>query len=75
MNQGPFYESGTMTASVTSSTGTREACFKLGELEKRQGTVKGRRQQAVRHRKGWGEEQTRTEIRSSGPNSTEQGKL
>lgn len=70
MNQGPFYESGTMTASVTRSTGTRETCFKLGELEKWQGTVTGRKQQAVRHKKGWGEKQTRTEIRSSGPNSS-----
>lgn len=52
------------------STGTRETCFKLGELGKQQGTVKGRKEQTVRQKKGWGKKQTRTEMRSSGPNSS-----
>lgn len=61
MNQGPFYESGTMTASVTKvcgrSTGTRETYFRLGKLGKWQGTARGRKEQTVWQKKGWGVKQ------------------
>lgn len=71
MNHGLFHELVTMSASVTKSVEEaqeQEKCFTLGKRD----TVKGREEQAVRQKSGWGEKQTRTEARLTGPKSSAQ---
>lgn len=72
MNQGPFYESGTMAASMTKSEEEAQ------EPEKRVSNwvsqVSGSKEQSVWQKQGWAEELPRTEIKSSRPNSTTDAK-
>lgn len=71
MNHGLFHELVTTSASVTKSVEEaqeQEKCFTLGKRD----TVKGREEQAVRQKSGWGEKQTRTEVRLTGPKSSAQ---
>lgn len=72
MNQGPFYESGTMTASVTKSE--EEAREPEKHVSNWVSQVSGSKEQRAQQRKGWGEKLPRTEIKSSRPNSTTDAK-
>lgn len=73
MKQGPFYESGTMTASVTKSE--EEAQEPEKHVSNWASQVRGSKEQrSVQQRKGWGEKLPRTEIKSSRPNSTTDAK-
>lgn len=77
MNQGPFYESSTMTASVTKSEEEAQEPEKHVSNWVSQVSDKAHLKAAknsVRQKKGWGEKLSRTEIRSSRPNSTTDAK-
>lgn len=70
MNQGPFYESGTMTASVTKSE--EEAQEPEKHVSNWVSQVSGRAclkaaKNRVQQKKGWGDRLPRTEIKSCRP--------